>query len=270
MIRTPAAGLLLYGFQHLAGQPGLVHGVASRAGGASTGTYAGLNISFGTGDEPATVAANRHALYRALGAKPEQVAVARQVHSSRVLVVSATDDMEPTAGGWRSRREEADGMITAEPGLFLQMSFGDCVPLLFYDARHRAIGIAHSGWKGTVAKIGAGVVQEMVAAFDTRPEELLAGIGPSIGPCCYQVREDVWGPARQAFPQVEGLLLDQADGSRHLDLWLACHQALQEAGVTPDHIETAGICTRCHREHFFSSRGGDRGRFAALIGLVGG
>ncbi|MCL4535270.1 MAG: peptidoglycan editing factor PgeF [Bacteroidetes bacterium] len=267
MIQTSLDELLLYRFENLAAWPGLAHGVASRVGGASGGTYAGLNISFGTGDDPALVTANRRALYQSLGAAPEQVAVARQVHSRRVLVVSSSDGLEPSDGGWRTMPQEGDGLITDEPGLYLQMSFGDCVPLLFFDPVRRAVGIAHSGWKGTVAKIGAATLEAMAAAFGSRPGDILAGIGPSIGPCCYQVREDVAGPARRAFPGVDGLLVPQPDGSVHLDLWAACRQALLEGGVRPEHVETSGVCTRCHREHFFSARGGDRGRFAAIIGL---
>jgi YfiH family protein len=266
VIPTPVGPLLVYRFEHLSGQPGLVHGVGSRVGGASHGVYAGLNISFGTGDDPAVVTRNRHALYDVLGAKATQVVVARQVHSARVLSPSS-DGLEPSESGWRVMGQEGDGLITTEPEVFLQMSFGDCVPLLFFDPVRRAIGVAHAGWKGTIAKIGAATVRAMAEAYGSRPADLMVGIGPSIGPCCYQVREDVAGPARRAFLKADSLLLRQPDGSLHLDLWAACREALLGTGVESERIETAGLCTRCRRDHFFSARGGDRGRFAALIGL---
>ncbi len=267
MIQVPRGELLIYEFETLAVQPGLAHGIGSRVGGRSSGVYEGLNVSFGTGDDPAIVTANRHALYRAIGAAPEQVAVARQVHSVTVLEVHSPDGLEPSAGGWWTLPREGDALVTTQPGIFLQMSFGDCVPLLFFDPHRNVAGIAHSGWKGTLSKIGAATVRVMQERFNCCPADILAGIGPSIGPCCYQVRDDVAGPARDAFPGVHGILATQPDGSTHLNLWAACQHTLWEAGLQPGHIELAGVCTKCHQELFFSSRGGDRGRFAALIGL---
>jgi polyphenol oxidase len=267
LISEQTNGLLLYRFQNISSIPGATHGVFSRLGGGSAGVYQGLNISFGTGDDPAAVTNNRMAMYAAAGAEPSRVIVARQVHSDLVLTVTSRN-AEVHNGGWRTTDNEGDGLITSEHGLFLQMSFGDCTPLLFFDPVRKAIGIAHAGWKGTLARIGARVVDAMNSSFGSRPSDIFAGIGPAIGPCCYQVRDDVLSPARNAFDGGDGIILAQPDGSQHLDLWEANRRALVEAGIPAANIESAGICTRCHRDRFFSNRAGDKGRFAAMIALA--
>lgn len=267
MLSEPFQGLLIYRFANLGSLPGMTHWVMSRLGGDSDGVYRGLNISFGTGDDPSIVRANRLAMYQAIGAPPSRVVVARQVHSDRVLAIHGSSG-EAHQDGWRTMDQEGDGMVTAEPGLFLQMVFGDCTPLLLYDPAHRVVGIAHAGWKGTIACIGARTVEAMQKHFGSRPADIYVGIGPSIGPCCYQVREDVATPARQTFGANRDIIKPQPDGAYYFDLWEANRQALLVAGVPLAHIETASICTRCNSNLFFSNRAGDKGRFAALVALT--
>jgi YfiH family protein len=164
--------------------------------------------------------------------------------------------------------QATDALITDVPGVPLMLRFADCVPIWFYDPVRRAIGLAHAGWRGTVAGVGRATVAEMGKAFGSRPEDVIACIGPSVGPCCYEVGKDVAYAVGEAFPGVEGQLLSpRANGSWHLDLWAANRHQLAACGVV--YIEVAGICTACHTDEWFSHRAeqGRTGRIGALIGL---
>ena len=237
----------------------LIHGVFTRLGGFSQGTFASLNVGHTVGDDPAHVEANHRAIYRALGIQAEEVVSAHQVHGDRVAVVSLKD------GG--RVFPQTDALISQVPGRFLLLRFADCVPVLFYAPRQRAVGIAHAGWRGTLQRIAVKTVRAMEEAYGCRPEEILAGIGPSIGPCCFEVGPEVVEEARKAFPTYEGILLPGEGDRSYLDLWRINELQLREIGVLA--IERADICTFCHRAEFFSHRGdgGHTGRFAALIGL---
>ena len=150
----------------------------------------------------------------------------------------------------------------------LFMRFADCVPVFLYDPVRRVVGIAHAGWLGTVKKIGFKTVQEMTNVFGCNPADVLAGIGPSIGPDQYEVGENVIGAIREAFPEdADALLLKKQNGAVHLDLWAANRLALIEAGV--EHIEIAGISTAAHTDDWYSHRAenGKTGRMGALIAL---
>ena len=255
-------------FGHLAAQPGLVHGVASRQGGESSGAFASLNISYGVGDDPEAVATNRRLICEASAIPVESLAMTRPCQGPDVAVVRKAE-LERAPEGWLVGPDKTDGLITTERGLFLMMSFGDCVPLLFYDPTSGAFSLTHAGWTGVVARMGERVVQAMEREFGCKSQDLMVGIGPAIGPCCYQVGQNVIDLARAAFPGRDELLVRQPDGSMHFDLWEGNRRALLEAGVRPDNIELAGLCTFCHNELFFSHRAqkGQSGRFAAIIGL---
>ena len=166
---------------------------------------------------------------------------------------------------------QTDALITDEPGLPLLLCFADCTPILFLDPVHRAVGIAHGGWKGTVRRIAAKTVLRMQQEFGTRPEELLTAIGPSIGPCCYEIGPEVEQQFKDAFPGHDAELFSHPneEGGTHLSLWAANRLQLEEAGVLPEHIDEARTCTACHHEDFFSYRadGGRTGRLGAVIAL---
>jgi len=241
---------------------GLAHGVFARQGGVSTGPYASLNLSVSTGDAPQNVRENRLRVFRALERDPDSVADLWLVHSADVVVAD-----EPR--GARESLGKADALVTDQPNVTLFLRFADCVPILLYDPRRHAVGIVHAGWKGTLAKIAAATVRAMTERYGSRPEDLLAGIGPSIGPCHYEVGPEVVAQTRTAFGPAADELLARTNGSYRLDLWTANAHALREAGVAASRVEQSELCTACRSDEFFSHRAdkGKTGRFGALIGL---
>lgn len=246
---------------------GVRHGVFGRAGGTSRGYCESLNVGHTVGDDPVHLETNHARIYTRLGAQPESVVAGRQVHGNRVAVVSRAD------GG--RVLDATDALISNVPGVHLMLRFADCVPILLLAPEERAIGIAHAGWRGTLQKVAGQAVVAMERAYGCRADQIRAAIGPSIGPCCFEVGPKVVEEARRAFgdsPQKETRRLvsrEQANGKAHLDLWLANALQLRELGVRS--IETAQVCTMCHADAYFSHRatGGRTGRFAALIGLRG-
>ncbi len=237
----------------------LVHGVFARHGGVSRGQWSSLNLSISTGDDPKNVRENRHRAFRALARDPHSIADLWQVHSADVVVVD-----EPRGEDYHS--EKADALVTNRPDVNLFLRFADCVPILLFDPKQKAVGIVHAGWKGTLLKAPAVCVRVMGERYGSRPADLIAGIGPAIGPDHYQVGPEVVERTRAVFPRADELLLP-VNSHFHLDLCAANARALREAGV--EQIEISGLCTACHTDEFFSHRGehGKTGRFAALIAL---
>lgn len=256
--------LPLLRFPSLAAYPGLVHAVSTRQGGVSSGPYASLNLSTSTGDSRENVDANHRRLAAALGVPRERFTTTWQVHSTRVVRASADN-----VG---SMLDKADGIISDTPNLPLTQRYADCTPLLLYDPRRHAVGLAHAGWRGTVSSMATALVQAMSAAFGSDPADLAAVVGPAIGPCCYEVGPEVVAAVRMAFPVADVLLSSPANGGSaaarpHFDLWAANRWQLEQAGV--GQVEIAGICTCCQRETFFSHRGDGpvTGRFGAVVML---
>ena len=243
------------------------------------------------GADPAVAAANWAALFAATGVPPERMVAPQQVHGAEVVVVGAPDAGKGLASGDPGIRG-ADALITATPGLFLLTGCADCVPVFVYDPVRRAIGLAHAGWRGTAARIAEKTVRAMGTAFGTDPADCLAAIGPAIGPCCYDVGQDVIDEVRDAYPEADDewrgeppLLIwsrrlpawrarrgDAPDGEErvYLDLWAANRRALLLAGVPGSRIECPGLCTADHVDRFYSHRAeeGRAGRFMALLGLA--
>jgi hypothetical protein len=163
---------------------------------------------------------------------------------------------------------DIDGLITDEPGVILSAFFADCVPLYFADPVHRAIGLSHSGWRGTVGRMGQATIDAMASEFNTDPSEVHCLIGPSICKDCYEVSEDVASAFYSEFPGHETeILLDKGGGKYQLDLWRANEIVLRDAGVLPEHISVAGNCTCCHPDRLFSHRAshGRRGNLGAFL-----
>jgi hypothetical protein len=247
---------------------GLVHAVTTRAGGVSPAPWDTLNMSWSRPDDPAHVLENRRRVCAALEIPLSRLAQAPQIHGAGVGVVR-TDDAGRGATGRDSLLPANDGLITDAPDVYLLACFADCVPLLFFDPARPAVGVAHAGWRGTVAGMATAMVRAFVTQWGTRPADLRVVIGPSIGPCCYQVGPAVVDAARAALPGAEELF-SRVDGSAaHFDLWQANRASLLRAGVLAEHIETSGLCTMHHAADFFSHRAdhGNTGRFAAIIGL---
>lgn len=252
-------GLRVHQFKSFAGH-GVAHGVFARQGGVSPAPYASLNMSVSTGDSRKNVLANRSQAFRALGRDPDSLADLWQVHSADVVVADSPN-------GERAHLGQADTLITDQPNVTLFLRFADCVPILLLDPLRRAIGVVHAGWRGTLKKAVGAAVAAMSQRYGSRPGDILAGIGPSIGPCHYAVGPEVVEQVRQAFGAAADALLPPNFAGYHLDLWAANEAALRQAGV--EQIEVAAVCTYCHSDDFFSHRaqGARTGRFGALIGL---
>jgi len=237
------------------------HGIFTRNGGVSPAPFASLNLGGNVGDEPRCVRRNHERMYASLGVDDAQACTVWQVHGTDVVIAN---------GPVRGRRwlALADGMVTDRPGIALSMRFADCVPLLFFDPAQGVIGMAHAGWRGTVAGVGPKMIETMRTAFGCNPVDIEVLIGPSIGPDRYQVGEEVVQAVYAHFGQLDGLVRrDEADKTAYLDLWAANKLDLERAGV--EKIEISGLCTAIHTDEFFSHRAerGRTGRFGAVMCL---
>lgn len=270
--------LLLTGFMRL--NPRLTAGFTTRIGGVSRGDYDSLNCGLHVADAPEDVVENRRRLAGALAVPFESCTYAEQVHGKEVQVVTRRQ----RGAGHDSREgalQDKDGFITNEPGVYLHALFADCVPLYFYDPVHKAVGLAHAGWKGTALEIAKAVTEAMSAAYGTKPRELKAAIGPSIGMCCYEVDDAVivrmdkviGEPGLrykdEAIGEVPPLYTRKPNGKYNLNLQQINRQIMIKAGILPSNIEISGLCTSCRLDLFYSHRknGGSTGRMAAWIGL---
>lgn len=251
---------------------GLVsHGFATRMGGVSEGKYARMNLSFTRGDDPDHVRENYRRMARALGVDMERMVLAYQTHTTNVRRVTREDEGK---GLVRERDyRDVDGLITDVPGITLVTFFADCVPLYFLDPVHKAIGLSHSGWRGTVRRMGKTTLDAMREAFGTRPEDVLACVGPSICRDCFEVGEEVAAEFQREFDRRywKELFYEKENGKFQLDLWKSNEIILREAGVAPEHIQVTDICTRCNPQYLFSHRfaGEERGNLAAFLCLRG-
>lgn len=259
--------LLYYSFPALDALPFVRYGFSTRLGGVSDGIFASMNLSFTRGDSPQRVRENFERFCAAIGVSEQNVVISAQEHHTVIYNATAADRGR---GITRERGyTDIDGLLTDEPGVVLCTQYADCVPLFFVDPVRRVVGTSHSGWKGTVAAIGAVTVERMCCDYGCRREDILAAVGPSIGPCCFEVDEPVY----QAFAQMDGwdpAFARARDGGKYdIDLWEVNRHILLNAGLLPSHITITDLCTRCHPDIFWSHRatGGERGSLAAFISL---
>lgn len=242
------------------------HCFTTREGGVSKGIYESLNLGFTRGDERWAVEENFRRVAEALGSDVSRFVLSDQTHTTHVRKVTRAD-----AGHGLTRDKyffDVDGLITDEPGLVLATLYADCVPLYFVDPIHRAIGLSHSGWRGTAARMGRVTIEAMGREFGTRPEDLRCAIGPSICQACYEVSGDVAEQFAQEFPKDRETILEQKEnGKFQLDLWQANERVLLEAGVPEEQIAVTDICTCCNPQLLFSHRAsrGKRGNLGAFL-----
>ena len=261
--------ILPYSYALFNNHPYVVHIVTTRSGGISESPCRALNFGFITEDAPAAVINNRIRLCQSLRVNPRSLTTGEQVHESRVAVVREADKGSG-ALDLPSRLPRTDAMITNLPRAPLMVLIADCTAVGLYDPVQRVIGMAHAGWRGTAAGIARKTVEQMTSIFGSDPEDMLAGISPSIGPCCYEVGRDVISSFEESFPEAgDHFFLDHKRDKARLDLWQANRWQLVEAGVRNSNIEIAGKCTSCHTDMFYSHRAekGRTGRFGALIML---
>ncbi len=244
-------------------QRGVRHALFTRLGGVSEGCWSSLNFGLSTGDHPDHVRENRRRAWAALGLSEERVVSSWMEHGNRVRLVRHDDlrcaDRDATY---------ADALITSQPGIALTLRFADCLPVLLFDPARGAIGIVHAGWRGIVNGVLMATVHAMEQAFGSRPRDVIAGVGPGIGPERFEVSADVALQIQQAVPEASVVQLPDADHPQpRANLWAAAAAQLARAGV--EEIEIMQVCTATHTDEWFSHRaeGGRTGRFGVVIAL---
>lgn len=257
-------------FPSLSKLPYIKHLFTTRLGGVSQGIFSTMNMSYTRGDEKAVVDENYRRIGDVLHCTLEDMVLSHQTHTTNIRRVTAEDRGKGITG--EREYTDVDGLITNVPGIVLVTFFADCVPLYFVDTKNHAIGLSHSGWKGTVNRMGAVTLQEMKKAYGTNPENVVAAVGPSICQSCYEVSEDVIWQFMVTFPEQkiqESLFYQKPNGKYQLNLWEANRQILVEAGVPENQISVTDICTCCNPQYLFSHRAseGKRGNLAAFLGL---
>ena len=244
------------------------HGFSTRIGGVSKGCFSSLNLSFTRGDEEEAVRENFRRIGSAMGIRCEDMVFTHQTHTTNVRVVTEADK---GCGIVKPRTySDVDGLVTDIPGICLVTFYADCVPLYFVDPVKKVIGLSHSGWRGTVARMGKCTLEAMRREYGTKAADVYCAIGPSICQDCYEVSEDVAVQFEEAFSGHESeILLNKGNGKYQLDLWEANEIVLLEAGVKPEHLAVTDVCTCCNPELLFSHRAshGKRGNLGAFLCL---
>lgn len=245
------------------------HGFSTRLGGVSEGCYSSLNLSFTRGDDEEAVRENFRRIGAALGVRCEDMVFTQQTHTTNVRAVNERDR---GMGIMRPRSyTDVDGLVTNVPGICLVTFFADCVPLYFVDPVKKVIGLSHSGWRGTVGKIGCKTVQRMQEQYGCRPSDILAAVGPSICQDCYEVSGDVIDQFREHFSEKDWpeLFYKKENGKYQLDLWRANEFVFLEAGIRKENIAVTNLCTHCNSDILYSHRtaGDKRGNLCAFLAL---
>lgn len=249
-------GLTILQFQGLNALNTVNHAVFTRKGGLSRGSYDSLNSSFGVGDDPERVEDNRRLIQKTLGAG--ELVFCRQVHGSDVRIVSTPPD--DRAQKERAMPPVADALVTNKPGQFLVIQVADCQPVMVYDPVRKVVANIHCGWRGSIRNIIGRTIQIMTQTFKSKEKDLLACVGPSLGPCCAEFVN-----YRSEFPRSFWAYKAK---NNHFDFWALSSDQLLTAGLVREHISSSNLCTRCRTDLFYSYRGeGTTGRFAAVIGL---
>lgn len=244
------------------------HCFSTRFGGVSKGIFKSMNLSFSRGDNEEDVKENFRRIALCLDGEPKNMVSSNQTHTTNVIEITSRD-----AGNGITRPNEftdVDGMVTNVPGLILSTFYADCVPLYFVDVNNKAIGLSHSGWRGTVGRIGKETIKLMTKLYGTNPEELICAIGPSICKDCYEISKDVADEFAKEFPKhIDEILIDKGNDKFLLDLWKVNEIILLEAGVKKENIAITNVCTCCNDNLLFSHRAtnGKRGNLGAFLVL---
>ncbi len=239
----------------------LIQAIFTRRGGVSPSPWNTLNLGGSLGDSRENVIENRERIFRVINRPVSSLFDVWQVHSRDVICTHEPRQLD-------APHKKADAIITDRSEVTLLMRFADCVPIFLYDPKCRVVGIVHAGWQGTVRKIASVAVETMCRKYGSDPENILAGVGPSIGPDHYEIGTDVINAVQRSFCSDASAVLIHRDSRVYFDLWQANRMILEESGVK--HIEVAGICTACHTDDWYSHRGenGKTGRFGAVIALL--
>ncbi len=246
------------------------HLFSTRIGGASEGIYASMNLSYARGDRKEAVDENFRRIAEIMGREIQDFVLSDQTHTANVRKVTEEDRGKGIV--YQKDYCDVDGLITNERHIVLANFYADCVPLFLVDKKHRAIGLSHSGWKGTAGRMGEHTLLAMREAYGTNPEDVEIGIGPSICKDCYEVGEDVTEAFAAGFPDKvrKDILFAKGGGKYHLDLWKANEYIFRMAGVPKEQISVTDICTCCNPNYLFSHRAsqGKRGNLGAFLCLI--
>lgn len=242
-------------------QAGVKHGFSTRLGGVSEGIFASMNLSYHRGDKKESVDENYRRMGQAIGFTLDQRVFSNQIHKTEIKIVTKNDRGKIMKG--------MDGLMTDETGICLVTSYADCVPLFFYDPVQGVIASSHSGWRGTVCRMGQKTVEKMQEVYGSKAEDIIAAIGPSICQDCYEVSEDVASKFREEFPDqwYQEFMIEKGNGKYQLDLWKINELILLDAGIRKEHLDVTDICTCCNPDLLFSHRAseGKRGNLAGFI-----
>lgn len=245
------------------------HGFSTRLGGVSEGCFSSMNLSFDRGDRPEAVQENFRRIGKAIGVECGDMVLSQQTHTTNVRLVTEED----RGKGIVRKRDytDVDGLITDVPGICLVTTYADCVPLYFADPVKKAIGLSHSGWRGTVGRIGQKTIEKMQQYFGSDPSDILAAIGPSVCMDCYEVSEDVILRFQKVFDKQDwgDLFYEKPGGKYQLNLWKANEIIFREAGILPEHVAVTNLCTHCNSSILYSHRaqGERRGNLCAFLAL---
>lgn len=245
------------------------HGFSTRRGGVSKGEFASMNLSFVRGDKDECVQENFRRISKAIGSEFENIVCSKQTHTANVKVV----DRSYCGNGVSKENilEDIDGLVTNDPEVCLFTSYADCVPLYFVDPVKKVIGLSHSGWRGTVGRIGSETIKVMVEEMGSEVSDILCAIGPSICQACYEVSLDVIEEFKNEFDckYWDEIFYTNNTGKYQLDLWKVNEIILLESGISKNNIATTNLCTACNWEELFSHRisNGKRGNLGALLEL---
>lgn len=247
---------------------GLVHGFSTRLGGVSKGYFSSMNLSFQRGDREEDVRENYKRIGDAIGFSPENLVFSDQIHEDRIYSVTRRDCGK---GFTKELLKGNDGLVTNERQVPLVTFYADCVPIFFYDPVREVIGMAHSGWRGTVKRIGCKMIKTMQKEYGSNVEDILVVIAPSICKDCYEISEDVAKEFMKEMQEIstELYLEEKGDKKYQLDLWKVNEEMLLRAGVLKEHLSVTDLCTCCNPELFFSHRAseGKRGNLAGFMML---
>ena len=241
--------------------PFVIHGFSTRLGGVSDREFASMNLSYHRGDDSKNVDRNYELICNALNIDKEQLVFTNQIHDTKIQY----------ADGSQKQYANTDGLITDKSGIVIATSYADCVPLYFVDVKKKVIGFSHSGWRGTVGKIGKKTVEEMSKKFNSNKEDIIAIIGPSICKDCYEVSEEVAQEFSNVLSkeQIKDVIFEKGNGKYQLDLWKANQWILLDTGLRSENIYISGLCTSCNSDVLFSHRAtkGKRGNLNGFLGI---
>lgn len=254
-------------FNHWKENKDLIHCFTTRNGGVSTGIYSSLNLGFNRGDEKEHVMKNYQRICKAIGVSVDSLVLSRQVHETNIAKVTS----ENRGNGiiYPNKWDSVDGIYTTEKDVTLVTHYADCVPLFFYAPKAKMIGLAHAGWRGTVGEIAKVMVDLWHNKEKIPLEEIEVAIGPSIGPCHFEVDKEVADEFIQLFGQVPFIQYHPLNHKYSINLWECNRQILIKNGIPEKNIYISGICTCCHHDLFFSHRAsqGKRGTLGAFMAL---